>query len=295
MYMERSIPCALNARQLAAIFRDLGRIVEFEAKKGDVAVSPEGLVCRGWDEFPPWVRSVEVRRGDGEISLLVDAEENANPSENDALIDELTRVLAGVVGRPVRPFPRRVFCLGWQSTGTTSITEALRMLGLFSWHFAPWVIGLRHRTDEVSSSSTDLSGIADYTAVADLPVSALFKELDEAFPGSLFILTTRRAEVWLESAWNLAQRIHRRYGNLDSVIQWAYGTKRIDRETYRDRYDRHNREVLEYFGDRKDLLVIDVTRGNPWPALCEFLKLPEPDAPFPHLNRRPAEALSESR
>src|SRR5690554_2893587 len=122
MYMERSIPCALNARQLAAIFRDLGRIVEFEAKKGDVAVSPEGLVCRGWDEFPPWVRSVEVRRGDGEISLLVDAEENANPSENDALIDELTRVLAGVVGRPVRPFPRRVFCLGWQSTGTTSIT-----------------------------------------------------------------------------------------------------------------------------------------------------------------------------
>ncbi len=74
------------------------------------------------------------------------------------------------------------------------------------------------------------------------------------------------------------------YGSVDSVWRWA-GTATLDKKVLEDRYIRHQNEVLEYFGDRKDLLVIDVTRGNPWPALCDFLKIPEPTLPFPHLNR----------
>lgn len=80
------------------------------------------------------------------------------------------------------------------------------------------------------------------------------------------------------------QREIEQYGSVHSVLRWA-GTATLDSKVLEDRYIRHKKEVLEYFGDRKDLLVIDVTRGNPWPALCGFLKISEPAFPFPHLNR----------
>lgn len=166
-------------------------------------------------------------------------------------------------------------------------TETLRILGFFSWHFAPWVIGLKHRFAKADRHlPPDCSDIAEYTAVADLPVCALFKELDEAFPGSLFILTTRDVASWLGSATALVANLQNRFGG-DPIVTWAYGVEAVDEAVFRDRFVRHQREVLEYFGDRKDLLVIDVTREKPWTALCDFLQVPEPGVPFPHLNRRP--------
>lgn len=295
MYIERSIPCAVNSKQLAVIFRDLGRVLYYESPKRQVAVaSRKGLVCQGWNALPEWVRSAEVRKNDGEVILSIDLEQGVRPGEPNALLTTLAGQLAGLVSHPVKPFPKHVFCIGWQRTGTTSLTEALRMLGLFSWHFAPWVIGLTHGTDEIALPSIDFTGITDYAAMSDLPVCALFKELDEAFPGSFFILTTRHTDAWIESASNLAQEIVRYCGNLDSVMRWAYGIGTVDQKIFGDRFTRHEKEVCEYFGDRKDLLVIDVTRGNPWPALCNFLRVPGPGVPFPHLNRRPVNTASAS-
>lgn len=287
MYVKRSIPCALNSKQLAVIFRDLGRIINYGSSEREVAVAcPRGLICQGWNALPEWVRSAEVRCNETEVIVSIDMGDNIRSSEVDALFGNWTGKLASFVRHPVKPFPQHVFCIGWSKTGTNSLTEALRMLGLFSWHFAPWVIGLKHRTDEIGLTSLDFSDIVDYTAVSDLPVCALFKELDEAFPGSLFILTTRQTDAWIESQLKTAADRMSYDGNLDAVIRWAYGIETIDQKIFRVRFVRHQREVVEYFGGRKDLLLIDVTRGNPWPALCDFLKIPEPGVPFPHLNRR---------
>jgi hypothetical protein len=62
---------------------------------------------------------------------------------------------------------------------------------------------------------------------------------------------------------------------------------------YRARYDRHNAEVRAFFGDKQvPLLTMDVTRGQGWAELCEFLGHEAPDRPFPHAKpgryRRPA-------
>ena len=50
-------------------------------------------------------------------------------------------------------------------------------------------------------------------------------------------------------------------------------------------YERHNREVLEYFGDRvgKDLLVVSWEKGDGWAELSRFLNKRAPGEPFPHL------------
>ncbi|MGH8610891.1 MAG: sulfotransferase [Gammaproteobacteria bacterium] len=292
--LKRSIPCALNSKQLAMTFRDLARVINHLsiAAEGVAVASARGLVCQGWDALPKWVRLAEVRSDDGDVILKIDIAEDKQSAEIDELFEGLVGELAIYFKYPVKPFPKQVFCIGWPKTGTTSLTEAFRMLGLFSWQFAPWVIGLKNRTGEIALPSIDFTDIADYTAVSDLPVPALFKELDEAFPGSLFILMTRSLKAWSESMAALWDDQVKQYGSVDSALRWAHGTGTLDCKVLEVRYIRHRNEVLEYFEDRKDLLVIDVTRGNPWPALCGFLKIPEPALPFPYLNRTSADSPS---
>lgn len=298
MYRKREIPCALNEKQLAVTFRDLARYINFSTCEQAALSSPDGIICQGanmWsDMLPEWVHVAKLNRDDGKVILTVEADDNISNSEMDALCEKMIHVFGGCFRYSVKPFPRHVFCIGWPKTGTASITEALRTLGLFSWHDAPWAIGLDHITKAVVSPVIDFDWISDYTAVSDLPVCALFKELDQAFPGSLFIFTTRSVEPWTESMMSMCDNIVRNCGTVGSVMQWAHDTENLNKEIIRARYLRHEREVFEYFGDRKDLLAIDVSGGNPWPVLCDFLGLPQPDVPFPHLNRRQGNSPSAS-
>ena len=76
-----------------------------------------------------------------------------------------------------------------------------------------------------------------------------------------------------------------------SMREWIYGPGRADplgnERVYVERYERHNREVLEYFASRpKDLLVLDLSAGHGWPQLCPFLGHPTPEFPFPWRNSR---------
>jgi hypothetical protein len=57
----------------------------------------------------------------------------------------------------------------------------------------------------------------------------------------------------------------------------------------RERYRRHNAEVLEHFKDRpNDLLVMDMSRGAGWYELCGFLRKPIPDGRYPRELVRPS-------
>jgi hypothetical protein len=289
MHILCSVPCALNPAQVRVIFRDMCRALNYSSldRDRDVAcMTATGVVVEGWRGQPQWMRSAEVRQVDGEVTLHMDVFPDVEPCSVKEVQDNLKKQLSELLSRPIRPFRTRVFCIGWSKTGTTSITEALRILGLFSWRSAPWILGHKNFQDDVSSSRIDFEGIADYTAVSDLPVCALYKELDAAFPRSLFIFTTRDVDAWLSSAVVHYESNMASYGARWAVERWAYGTDRIDKDVLRARYMQHQEEVLKYFLGRKDFLVIDITRGDPWPQLCEFLDLPVPEVPFPHLNRR---------
>ncbi|MGH8614822.1 MAG: sulfotransferase family protein [Gammaproteobacteria bacterium] len=228
------------------------------------------------------------------MKLDLNLESGVAPDDIKALTDGLTGDLSSLFSHPVQPFRRRVFCIGWPKTGTTSFTEALRILGLFSCPWAPWVIGYKHVRSEISEFRIDFSGVADYTAVSNLPICALYRELDIAFPGSLFILTTRPLETWTISEtaeWTTSEIADRdsdikQYVNMDAMSRWAYGTDAIDKEVHQERYLQHQEQVLGYFSGRPDFLAIDISQGNPWQKLCEFLQLPVPQVAFPHLNRR---------
>ena len=173
------------------------------------------------------------------------------------------------------PCPRReqkVFGIGFQRTGTTSLVTALRRLGYFALHDAPWLL------PGSITGDIDWSLIDEYDVVADNPFPVLFRELDDHYPGSKFILTERDPDDWLRSVEFLVQNVSPGF----EMEHYVYGIDTFDPQIYRGVYLAHNRAVRDHFADRPDsLLVLDITRDASWAPLCEFLGEPVPATPFP--------------
>ncbi len=173
----------------------------------------------------------------------------------------------------------KVFGIGFQKTGTSSIKRALRQLG----YRVATALGVHD--PHIARDVYDLAfGLLDrYDAFQDNPWAILYKELDEWCPGSKFILTVRPAEKWIQSV------VHHFGGSSTPMREWIYrvGDPIGNEEIYIQRYERHNAAVLEYFEDRpQDLLIFRTGQGDGWPELCRFLGREIPSVDFPHANSR---------
>ena len=180
----------------------------------------------------------------------------------------------------------KVFGIGFHKTGTTSLAAALRILGYR-------VTGPNGVLDpniarNVDSMAFDLAERFD--AFQDNPWPLLFRKLDARFPASKFILTVRPAERWIRS-------VVQHFGSATTPMRtWVYGEgygfPAGNEQHYIARYEAHNAEVIGYFKERpQDLLVLRLTEGQGWEQLCPFLGLPIPARPFPQENT----ALNRSR
>ncbi|MBS4027279.1 MAG: hypothetical protein KGZ58_01470 [Ignavibacteriales bacterium] len=264
-------------------------MINFDCSNNDAARKTEnGLECsQSWNGLPEWINFAKIDVNDNKLILTLQVNDaKVFLSDINIFADNIANDLSSLFCHTVLNFPNKVFCIGWSKTGTTSLTQALRILGLFSWHTAPWIIGSTYYKSDVSEISVDFSCIDDYTAISDLPVCALYEELDNKFPNSKFILTIRPIEAWIESALYQIESSIKKYGLMGPMARWAYGTKQLDRDLFVKRYTQHNQEVLAYFKGRSDLLVFDLSRGDQWAELCSFLSLPIPNTPFPFLNSR---------
>lgn len=176
---------------------------------------------------------------------------------------------------------RKVFCIGFQKTGTSSMRDALEQLG----YRVTGVFGRTTSLDELRANYVQIGlEIAEQCdAVEDMPWPLMFRELDERFPGSKFILTVRDTDRWYKS-------IADHFGpNPYHIQQLTYGDDAPapvgHEERYREVYDRHNAAVLEYFADRPDdLLVMRLERGDGWDKLGAFLGEAVPGGPFVRTN-----------
>ena len=185
------------------------------------------------------------------------------------------------------PIPTRIFGIGMHKTATTSLHRALRTLGLDSahWTTAHWAKACWTEMKELGRSPS----IERHYCASDLPIALLYRELDRAYPGSLFILTIRHEATWIESVrrhWDPASNPFRGQWDHDPfthrVHQELYGTRAFDAGRMLERYRRHNAEVLDYFRARpRDLLVMDMDNGAGWPQLCGRLGEPIPSLPYP--------------
>ena len=128
--------------------------------------------------------------------------------------------------------------------------------------------------------------VAEWDMLADVPVVVFYQELDEAYPGSKFILTTRGMDAWLKSCANHFDRLALQPdGILTAILLDVYGCIWYDADRFARAYREHVADVTEYFRDRpNDLLVLDVNAPDKWPAICEFVGVDVPDRPYPKSN-----------
>lgn len=171
---------------------------------------------------------------------------------------------------------QKIFCIGFHKTGTTSIGRALEILGYK-------VTGPNLVDDEeisVNALPFALNTVPYYDAFQDNPWPLLYKELDQNFENSIFILTIRDEKSWIKSALGQFS------GSETPMRRWIYGVgdPTGNEQIFIDRYNKHNAEVIEYFNGR-ELLVLNFFEGDGWYKLCNFLGKQIPDVDFPHLNK----------
>jgi hypothetical protein len=183
---------------------------------------------------------------------------------------------------------QKVFGLGLSKTGTSSLGEALNMLGIKTIHYPHD----RRTLAELRGGNYKLSILEKYQGVVDIPVAPYYAQLDRIYPDSKFILTVRDKHSWLssiETHWrSRGARMNRnpQYKEFTQFISaCVYGSLEYNKDRFLYVYDTHVRNVQDYFRNRpENLLVLDICGGDGWEKLCSFLGLSIPEATFPHAN-----------
>ncbi|MBP92711.1 MAG: hypothetical protein CMC55_01190 [Flavobacteriaceae bacterium] len=201
----------------------------------------------------------------------------------------------------------KVFCIGHNKTGTTTIKAVLHDFG--------YRLGNQVAGELLLEAwyQRDFKKIINYcksaNAFQDIPFSLpyTFQHLDLAFPKAKFILTERdSAEQWYLSLtkfhakkWTNGERTptaedlmnikYRGLGYLYKFNQYVYNTPETDiynSEILMRFYNDYNQSVKDYFKSRPDkLIVVNVAKASDYTKLCAFLKQPVNAVNFPWKNK----------
>jgi hypothetical protein len=193
----------------------------------------------------------------------------------------------------------RVIGAGLPRTGTESLRQALgELLGGRCYHMReipghPFDLGEGWRLALAGGTPDWEELFKGYVAAVDWPAAMFWRELSEAYPDALVLLSVRdSAEEWYDSAdatilpyarmglapdWNEGQDFVALLERFTGTAQWN------DPATLQTAYERHNAEVRQHVpADR----LLEWRAGEGWEPICHALGLPVPDRPFPWTNRR---------
>jgi hypothetical protein len=176
----------------------------------------------------------------------------------------------------------KVFGIGLNKTGTSSLNRALELLGYRSLHGGG--LDAHDRMVRAIDEGRPMLRYIDPEPDAVLDVLALtyyFHLADVQYPGSKFILTLRDLDDWVDSRRRHVERNQR----MKEAGEYDGPFLNVDPDTWTAEYRRHEAVVRAYFEKRPaDLLAFRPVDGD-WNPLCAFLGQPVPDAPFPWENR----------
>lgn len=180
----------------------------------------------------------------------------------------------------------KIFGIGFGKTGTTSLTNAVRILGI-----GPVAHGIKY-----------IDELREVKFAADIFIAARWQFLAYAYPKAKFILTDRDTNSWLASTRRHYESTRRRSME-GTPTKWGlkiplrtaesrwlvYKTTTFDPEKFRVAMNAHRLTTHIFFECQPErFLCMNIVQGDGWEKLCPFLDVPIPDAPFPHKNRGPA-------
>ncbi|KAK4554836.1 hypothetical protein LTR86_007984 [Recurvomyces mirabilis] len=190
------------------------------------------------------------------------------------------------VAQPPTTLRPKVFVIGLSKTGTSSIGDALALVGYkrLGWKD----IRSRHLVHTWANGDFDalIEQTKYYDAFEDLPWPFMYKQLAELYPDARFVLSLRKDEqTWLRS---MSRHVGR---GAWQPYSYFYGTSQVEgnEELVLQSYRNHTDSVQNYFRNqphRYTELVIDDGDAN-WGVLCSVANCANETvtaAPFPRSN-----------
>ncbi|MAN26639.1 MULTISPECIES: sulfotransferase [Mesonia] len=199
----------------------------------------------------------------------------------------------------------KIFCIGRNKTGTTSLEQALKEFG--------YKLGNQKEAELLIKYYKDYNWkpiiryCKKYEAFQDVPFSWPYTWLilHQHFPNAKFILTYREEEAWYKSLTSFHSKLFadgNRIPNKEDLQNAMYRYKgfmweanRVNYKTPENdpynktllitHYKRHNEDILHYFKGSQDFLALDISQPNSYHQLCEFLEKKPLHETFPHLNK----------
>ena len=200
----------------------------------------------------------------------------------------------------------KIFCIGVNKTGTTSLKKAFKELG--------YVVGNQWKAEQLLTEykNGDFDVIAKYCKTAqvfqDFPFSfpKTYEFMDRAYPNAKFILSIRdSSEQWYYSLVKFHSKV---FGNgsvpttkqlknatyIHKGYAWECNRLRFkspESDPYKKEmliksYEEYNQSVINYFKDRpQDLLIINLAEKGSYQKLIDFLGISSPFDDFPWENK----------
>jgi hypothetical protein len=194
----------------------------------------------------------------------------------------------------------RVVGAGVGRTGTASLQLALQqLLGGRCYHMgetfgrpADFPVWQAAATGTMPDWDTFL---AEYVATVDWPACAFWRQLAEAYPDALVLLSTRAsADAWWKSAHDTIFQVHKRaippedaelmhaqLAMAEAVFVNTFTPDWEDEAAAKQAYEAHNAAVRAGVDPTR---LLEWQPGDGWAPICDALDVPVPDEPFPHVN-----------
>lgn len=201
----------------------------------------------------------------------------------------------------------KVFCIGLNKTGTTTLEKVLKGFG--------YKLGNQVKGEYLLDAwiERDFNQITKFCKTAeafqDIPFSLpyTYQFLDAHFRDSKFILSVRdSSEQWYDSITKFHSKLwanNERIPNANDLKQAKYRYKGFaykfnqavfhtpednpyDKQILMDFYNTYNTQVIDYFRTHPErLLIINVSKSSDYAKLCSFLNQPINAQDFPWENK----------
>lgn len=173
----------------------------------------------------------------------------------------------------------KVFGIGMMKTGTSTLGHCFWRMGFNHRPYYPKLLRQMHKGD--FSYVWDV--VKRYDSFEDNPWPLLYKEIDERYPDSKFILTERKnSEVWFRS---IEKHAKRRGPTPERDIIYGSTWPSKNKQDYIAQYEAHSQEVKSYFSDRPDkLMLVCWETGTSWQDISVFLNYEGDEISIPNAN-----------
>lgn len=200
---------------------------------------------------------------------------------------------------------QKIFCIGQNKTGTTSLLKAFQELGFIAARETESAKLLDRYLEKDFASIIRFCRRAQVFEDVPFSLPDLYRELDKAFPNSKFILTVRdNADQWYGSVVNFLSKLFGK-GSIPTVEDlknaryiekgWAwklfqkmYNTEEsdlFDKERLIQKYEEQNRNVIEYFENRDCFLILNLSEEGSYQKFCNFIGVKSSKESFPWVHK----------